>query len=135
MATYWPSEIDVIAIREGCCALEAEIHKALSDCRLKGEWFMFDDRCVEVFHSIEIPISKRPNAKCLSQGATMTLDQYIRDKGLTNAEFGELVGANHSTISRLRKGGQVPSPELMLAIFERTDGVVTANDFYGIKAA
>ncbi len=65
----------------------------------------------------------------------MTLDQYIRDKGLTNAEFGELVGANHSTISRLRKGSQVPSPELMLAIFERTDGVVTANDFYGIKAA
>jgi transcriptional regulator with XRE-family HTH domain len=51
----------------------------------------------------------------------MKLDHYIRDKGLTNAEFGELVGANHSTISRLRKGSQVPSPDLMVAIFELTE--------------
>jgi transcriptional regulator with XRE-family HTH domain len=64
----------------------------------------------------------------------MTLDQYIRDKGLTNAEFGELVGANHSTISRLRKSSQVPSPDLMVAIFELTEGAVSANDFYGIGA-
>ena len=65
----------------------------------------------------------------------MTLDQYIRDKGLTNAEFGELVGANHSTISRLRKGKQVPGPDLMVAIYEVTEGAVSANDFYGIMAA
>ncbi len=65
----------------------------------------------------------------------MTLDEYIRAAGMTNAEFGDLVGANHSTISRLRKGGQVPNPDLMVAIFDKTGGSVTANDFYGIKAA
>ncbi len=64
----------------------------------------------------------------------MKLDDYIREAGLTNAEFGERVGANHSTISRLRKGGQLPGAELMKAIFEETGGAVTANDFYGIAA-
>ncbi len=65
----------------------------------------------------------------------MKLDDYIHRERLTNAQFGELVGANHSTIARLRAGGQVPAPPLMEAIHRVTFGEVQPNDFYSIGNA
>jgi len=43
----------------------------------------------------------------------------------------DLIGAptDRSTISRIRRGRRMPSPELMRKICEVTGGAVTANDF------
>ena len=59
----------------------------------------------------------------------MTLDQYLTERGLTNVAFAATVGADHSTISRLRKGDQIPSRQLAAVIMEATDGAVQPNDF------
>ena len=67
--------------------------------------------------------------------AAMTLDQYITEHAMTNAGFGEMVGADHSTIARMRKNGQVPSKTLMDAIHKQTGGLVQPNDFYSIGNA
>lgn len=61
----------------------------------------------------------------------MTLDHYLTERGIKEAEFAELIGVKQSTVNRLRKG-QIPGKELMAAIFENTEGAVRADDFFGI---
>ena len=63
----------------------------------------------------------------------MTLAQYLKREGLTDAQFAERVGVERSTITRLR-GGQRPSANTLIAIMEETGGEVTANDFFGAAA-
>lgn len=64
----------------------------------------------------------------------MTLDQYLADRQIKEADFAAMIGATQPTVNRLRKG-QVPGKELMTAIFAATDGAVTANDFFDIAPA
>lgn len=61
----------------------------------------------------------------------MTLDQYLSRNGITETEFASLIGVKQSTVNRLRKG-QVPNKDLMGVIFIKTNGHVSANDFFGI---
>lgn len=39
------------------------------------------------------------------------------------------LGVDRSTVSRIRRGRRMPSPEMMRLIHAATDGAVTANDF------
>lgn len=64
--------------------------------------------------------------------APMTLDQYLTDNGIKEADFADLIGATQSTVNRLRKG-QVPGKPLMAVIFEKTGGAVRADDFFGLS--
>ena len=63
----------------------------------------------------------------------MTLDDYLRDRDIKEVDFASLIGADQSTVNRLRKGS-IPTQRLMKAIVEQTCGEVTANDFFGIAA-
>ncbi len=63
----------------------------------------------------------------------MTLDQYLAECQIREADFAAMIGATQSTVNRLRKG-QVPGKELMAEIVRATNGTVTANDFFGIAA-
>lgn len=65
----------------------------------------------------------------------MTLDQYLTDNEITEAVFADKIGADQSTVNRLRKKGQVPSKPLMARIFDETEGAVRADDFFGLGAA
>ena len=64
----------------------------------------------------------------------MTLDQYLAENKLTEAEFASRVGATQPNIHRLRKG-QIPGKELMAAIVDKTGGQVRPDDFFGVQAA
>lgn len=64
----------------------------------------------------------------------MTLDQYLTDNGLKEADFAEKIGVDQSTVNRLRKT-QVPSKEVMAKIFDVTGGAVRADDFFGLGQA
>ena len=64
----------------------------------------------------------------------MTLAEYLKAEALTETAFAELVGADQSTIHRLRAKGQVPGKDLMVKIFDATNGRVRADDFFGIAA-
>ncbi len=65
----------------------------------------------------------------------MKLADYLTLKGLSDADFGELIGKDRSTVSRLRRTNQCPSRETMQAIADATKGAVTANDFWLAEAA
>lgn len=59
----------------------------------------------------------------------MTLDAYLRDAGLTEAEFAQTVGLSQSQIHRLRKGSTGASLRVLANIQKATKGKVEPNDF------
>lgn len=63
----------------------------------------------------------------------MKLDEFIKDKKLTDATFGELVGLSQSQVSRIRRGVSWPSKEAIEKIAKATKHKVTANDLLKAK--
>lgn len=60
----------------------------------------------------------------------MTLSDYLTRHGIDDVGFAQSVRCDRSTIYRIRKQGQRPSPDLMTRIVEATGGLVQPNDFY-----
>lgn len=66
----------------------------------------------------------------------MTLDQYLKLPGApTAAAFGEMVGLSEATISRIRKGEQNFTRDVMLRIIEQSGNLVTADGLLRKAAA
>lgn len=65
----------------------------------------------------------------------MTLDQYLADTGITAADFGAKCDPpiSEASISRIRRGEQNISRDVMLRIIGASDGKVTADAL--VKAA
>ncbi|ASP84139.1 XRE family transcriptional regulator [Sinorhizobium meliloti] len=59
----------------------------------------------------------------------MTLEQYLRSKGITDAAFGASAGLSQAQVSRIKRGVSMPSWDAIAKIMKATDGDVTANDF------
>jgi len=59
----------------------------------------------------------------------MTLNEYLTESNLKEADFGRLVGLSQSAINRLRRGESWPPADTAAKIRAATDGKVTANDF------
>jgi len=57
----------------------------------------------------------------------MRLDDYLRENGFTEADFGASVGLSQSQVNRLRNGGKT-SWETAVKIVQKTDGVVGLAD-------
>lgn len=58
----------------------------------------------------------------------MTLDQFLRSEGApTAAEFGNKIGLSEASISRIRKGEQNITRDVMLAIIRESGGKVTPD--------
>lgn len=66
--------------------------------------------------------------------ADMKLEQYLRTKNLTDAEFGEKIGLSQSQVSRIRRGVSWPSKDVLAAIAKETNNRVTANDIMKAEA-
>lgn len=66
----------------------------------------------------------------------MTLDQYLSSDGApTAAEFGVLVELSEASISRIRKGEQNITRDVMLRIITASGDKVTADGLIGRIAA
>ncbi|MES2157504.1 MAG: helix-turn-helix transcriptional regulator [Pseudomonadota bacterium] len=68
----------------------------------------------------------------------MTLDHYLSQAGMTAADFGALIQVSEASVSRIRKGEQNLSRNLMRRIIEASGGKVTADGLLhvaGITAA
>lgn len=71
----------------------------------------------------------------------ITLDKYMKDRGLSDPKFAALLDENLKrskpiaahTIYRYRHGMAIPVKEIMLAIYFITGGLVDANSFYFIN--
>ena len=59
----------------------------------------------------------------------MTLDQYMSEQGLSDAEVAALVECDRSRINRLRRGKELPSLRLAVRIQNMTKGTVMPADF------
>ena len=61
----------------------------------------------------------------------MTLDDWLRTQGITDAEFARRSGVRHKQlVGKYRKRRQIPGLANMRRIHEATDGAVSANDFF-----
>lgn len=57
----------------------------------------------------------------------MTLEQYLSESGVTAAEFAVDVELTEASVSRIRKGQQNISRDVMRRIIAASDGKVTAD--------
>ena len=60
----------------------------------------------------------------------MKLDAYLRERGLTSAQFAKDAGlVGKQTVHHYRHGLRFPTAENLRRIYVATNGEVTANDF------
>ncbi|SFL17903.1 helix-turn-helix domain-containing protein [Methylorubrum salsuginis] len=59
----------------------------------------------------------------------MTLTDYLREHGLTHAEFAAQIGATQAAVTRYANGRRKPSLAKIIRIESVTDGAVRAIDF------
>lgn len=57
------------------------------------------------------------------------LDEYLTQNCISSADFAGKIGADHSTVWRLRNGKMRPGADLIIAIRNATDGAVTLDDW------
>lgn len=57
----------------------------------------------------------------------MTLDGYLEHTGLTAKDFAERIGLTEASVSRIRKGRQNLSRDVMRRIIAATGGLVSAE--------
>lgn len=63
------------------------------------------------------------------QYMSMTLDEYLTSKEITDADFAKRIERDPGTVSRLRRGLTKPDWQTLPRILDATNGEVTPNDF------
>lgn len=63
----------------------------------------------------------------------MTLAEYMAANGLDDDAMAEKIDKARVTVSRYRRGLEIPGTETVKKIVEVTAGVVTANELLGIQ--
>lgn len=64
----------------------------------------------------------------------MTLSEWMQQNDLSDAAVAERLGKSRVTVSRYRRGNEIPSSDTIKTIVEITGGAVTANDLLGIPS-
>ena len=60
----------------------------------------------------------------------MKLDDYINKNGMNYTRFSKLIGVSPQSVHHYAKGKSIPAVNVMRKIYQETDGLVSANDFY-----
>lgn len=58
----------------------------------------------------------------------MDLKSWRKDRKLTQAAAGEILGLSQPTLAKIEAGDQWPQPDTIALIVDGTEGAVTAND-------
>lgn len=59
----------------------------------------------------------------------MRLNEWMNAGSISDEALAARLEVDRTTISRIRRGTRMPSPEMMRKIRDATNGSVTANDF------
>ena len=124
-----PAELELVAVEDGSVELEADRHCQFASLRVRGEWFREEGPLAEFIDAL--PRFKHRRRRKIHEASP--LGAWIVQSGHTLASFGELVGSNQTTISRVVNGVHVPRKDLFLAIIEATDWEVDAHDILGFE--
>lgn len=126
--TGCPYNVRLASVREGCSALEREIHNRLQFYRTVGEWFRLEDGVIQAFQSISIAEKKVTK----HQGAVGTLDHYLsRDDAPSMTAFAAKLGVTKARLSQLRHSTDWPA-ELALAAERQSGGALNASDISAV---
>ena len=60
----------------------------------------------------------------------MKLKSFLRFNGISNKEFSKNLGISNVSLSRYMSGNRLPNTKILNKIYQLTDGLVDANDFY-----
>ena len=60
----------------------------------------------------------------------MRLKDYLKFNNISNKEFSLEIGISPVSLSRYINGGRLPEKDILNKIYEATDKLVDANDFY-----
>jgi hypothetical protein len=112
--------LHIIREMDGDTLAEREMHRRFKHRHIRGEWFEFDPEMLTVVPDY----SRAP-----SVGHTKLM-VWLKDKPMTEEEFGFLVGASQAAVSRYCLGQRVPRGRIMQAISMATNGEIEPNDFY-----
>lgn len=63
----------------------------------------------------------------------MTLDQWMKEQGLTPEKVGVEIGTTGESVRRYRSGSRMPEPEIVERIFVVTNGAVTVQDLHDTR--
>ena len=63
----------------------------------------------------------------------MTLSEFMQAHSLDDEALAAKIGRNRVTVSRYRRGLEVPSAPVIVQIVELSEGKVTANELLGIQ--
>jgi len=73
----------------------------------------------------------RSGANASAASGSQKLKQYLKEHGLTQAQFAERIGITRMGLSHILCGRRRPSTRLIIKIVEATEGKVTAEDCIG----
>lgn len=62
----------------------------------------------------------------------MKLQEYLDFKGLSPIEMARELDCSPSTVTRILKGQRRPDNATLAKILDKTGGLVTPNDFFGV---
>lgn len=65
----------------------------------------------------------------------MTLEEYLRESGISRSEFAAKIGVTEVTIHRYLKKGAIPDRHIMPRVVKATGGKVQPNDFYALRVS
>jgi hypothetical protein len=63
------------------------------------------------------------------QDVAMKLETFLKERHISDPEFGAMIGRDRTTVLRLRTKVTLPDWETLSAIVKATDGAVTPADF------
>ena len=64
----------------------------------------------------------------------MTFNEFLVEERWSVARISKELNLNEATVTKWKYEGVIPRKEEMIKIYNFTDGKVTPNDFYGVKA-
>lgn len=59
----------------------------------------------------------------------MQLADYLKANGISDEDFGQLIGVTRQAVHRYKTFARFPERPVLSLIFEVTEGAVTPNDF------
>lgn len=65
----------------------------------------------------------------------MRLDDWLKQRGVSEAAFGRQIGVKQQSVNRYRKHENIPDRDIMARIVDATGGEVLPNDFYGLPTS
>lgn len=123
------ADCDLLGYISGTRDDESEIHQRFAANRVRGEWFARD-------HEIDSFIREFSRPERVVPDDWHPLKRWRKENSITLVQFAEIVGVDHSSLSRTERGAQHLSWDAMRKIYAATGGSVTPNDLvlYGAAA-